>query len=36
MSRAATALKKQKNPINYRLARIEFNTTPDIEKAWVS
>lgn len=33
MSRAAAALKKkQKKP--YRLARIEFNTTSEIEKAY--
>lgn len=30
MSRAAAALKKNK----YRLARIEFNTTSDIEKEY--
>lgn len=32
MSRAAVALKKNKK--TYRLARIEFNTTSDIEKAY--
>lgn len=33
MSRAAAALKKNKKK-TYRLARIEFNTTSDIEKAY--
>lgn len=33
MSRAAAALKK-KTKKKYRLARIEFNTTSDIEKAY--
>lgn len=32
MSRAAVALKKNKK--TYRLARIEFNTTSDIKKAY--
>lgn len=34
MSRAAAALKKKQKKTTYRLARIEFNTTSDIEKAY--